>query len=374
MKSTIRSSYLWAPLLVALATASLGQSSFGQASSDFDTQIRQGDAELQTGQADAALSAGDAAVRIAPDRWDGYALSGRALLALKRYEMAADALSRAIERAPGAEQPALRELRRECLLAEAGAPASVPATAPVASAQQAAPAPAAPPAPPVAEAPPAPASTPEVATPPPAPAVAAAASAPATASPAPAAPVVARRARKSKSPLVFFNPDSPEAAWTDSAGLMWARPWYYPGKEVGPFDFTQAKAVCTGLKLLGQQDWRLPTVEEVQRVYEVSSKAFRFSPPKFDPDYGLNEAIKHDAWPVHDFTVNGDTFNGNRVLIWSSTPGDQPGRHEAVYFGRAYSVDDDQKIGSALHGTMRRSPFHAYALCVRGAEDQQAAR
>ncbi|HEY7930558.1 MAG TPA: POTRA domain-containing protein, partial [Steroidobacteraceae bacterium] len=114
---------------------------------DFDAQISQGNAALQSGRADAALSAGDAAVRIAPDRWDGYALSGRALLALKRYEMAADALSRAIELAPAAEQATLRALRRQCLLAEAGAPTSVPAKPPVASAPQSAPAPPVPAAP-----------------------------------------------------------------------------------------------------------------------------------------------------------------------------------------------------------------------------------
>jgi hypothetical protein len=338
MMPSSRCVFLWGPLLIALSTASLAQSS-----GDFNSQIRQGEDALLTGQADAALSAGGAAVRDAPDRWDGYALTGRALLALKRYEQAADELSSAIERAPAAEQPALRKLRRETLLAETGAPA--PAAPPVASA------PVAPPTPPV---PP----------PPSAPAVAAA-----PAAPAPAAPV-ARRGRKSRSSLVIFSPDSEEATWTDSAGLMWARPWYYPASDVGPFSFTQAQAVCAGLKLQGEQDWRLPTVDEVQRVYQVSSKAFRFSTPKFDSDYGLNEAIKHDAWQVREFTVDGDQFDGNRLLIWSSTPGDQAGRHEAVYFGRAYSVDDDKKVGSALHGTMKRSPYHAYVLCVRNAPDQ----
>ncbi len=343
MTTSSRTAFLWAPLLALLATVSVAQSN-----GDFDAQILQGDTALQSGQAGAALSAGDAAIRLSPDRWDGYALSGRALLALKRYELAADALSRAIERAPPAVQPQLRQLRRDSLLAEAGAPSPAPAAPPVASAPTVA-----------AEAP----------SPPPAPAGAAAP----TEAPKPA-PVVARRGRRSKSPLVFFNPDSPEAAWTDSAGLLWARPWYYPANDVGPFDFAEAKAVCGALRLLGQQNWRLPTVEEVQRIYQVSSKAFRFSPPKFDPDYGLNEAMKHDAWRVRDFEVNGDSFNGNRLLIWSSTPGDRPGRHEAVYFGRAYSVDDNEKVGSSLHGTLRRSPFHAYVLCVRSDAQDQASR
>jgi len=356
MMRPFRSVFLWAPFLVLLAATSLAQSN-----GDFDAQIRLGDAALQGLRADVALSAGDAAVRIAPDRWDGYALSGRALLALRRYEMAADALSRAIERAPAAEQPGLRELRRQCLLAESGSPA--PVGPPVVAALPAAPA-----APAFAPAPPAP---PAPAAPPAPPAVAAAAAAPVIAAPsAPPAPVRLSRRRGSKSPLVFFRPDSPDAGWSDGQGLVWARPWYYPANEQGPVDFDQAKALCAGLTLLAQHDWRLPTLEEVQRVYAVSSKTFRFSPPKFDPDYGLNEALKHDAWRVREFTVDGDEFNGNRILIWSSTPGDQPDRHEAVYFGRAYSVDDDQKIGSKLHGTVRRSPFHAYALCVRNDQDQ----
>jgi hypothetical protein len=333
----------------------LAATSVAQSNDDFDVQLRLGEAALQAYRPDVALSAGDAAVRDAPDRWDGYAMSGRALLALKRYEMAADALSRAIERAPAAQQPALRELRRESLVAEAGAPA--PSAPPVASVPQFAPAPSAPP-------PVAPAAAPEAPPPPPVPAVAAA-PAPATAAPQPPPAPVARRGRKSRSPLEIFNSDSPEAVWTDSEGLSWARPWYYPASDAGPVDFAQAQAVCTNLRLAGQQDWRLPTVEEVQRVYEVSSKTFRFSAPKFDPDYGLNEAMKHDAWQVHAFTVDGDTFEGNRVLIWSSTPGNQAGRHEGVYFGRAYSVDDTVKVGSKLYGTARRSPFHAYALCVR---------
>jgi hypothetical protein len=340
MTPIFRSPFIWA--LVLCAAASLGQSTDG-----FEAQIRQGDAALQSGRADEALSAGDAAVRIAPERWDGYALSGRALLALRRYEAAADALSQAIERAPGAQQPALRELRRECLVAESGGPGAPPTAA----------VPAVPAAPPLAA---------NLA----APAAPAAPAAVAAAAPAPAPVPVERRERRSKSSLVFFSADSPEAAWTDAMGLMWARPWYYPASEVGPFDYPQAQTVCAGLRLLGQQDWRLPTVEEVQRIYEVSSKAFRFSPPKFDPEYGLNDAIKHDAWRVRDFTIDGDTFNANRILIWTSTPGDQPGSHQGVYFGRAYSVDDNVKAGDALHGTRRRMPFQAFVLCVRNAGDE----
>ncbi len=64
------------------------------------------------------------AIKIGADRWEGYALMGSALMNLKRYEDAADALSKAIERAPDSKQPSLRDLRRRCLLAESGYPAA----------------------------------------------------------------------------------------------------------------------------------------------------------------------------------------------------------------------------------------------------------
>ena len=49
---------------------------------------------------------------------------GSALMNLKRYEDAADALSKAIDRAPESKQPALRDMRRRSLLAESGYPAT----------------------------------------------------------------------------------------------------------------------------------------------------------------------------------------------------------------------------------------------------------
>jgi hypothetical protein len=188
--------------------------------------------------------------------------------------------------------------------------------------------------------------------------------APAAAPPSPpeAAPEPQRNA-----PYVLFSAASSEAAWTDAAGLTWARPWYYPTTESGPVNYSQASALCAGLSLLGAQDWRVPTVDEVKRVYLPSSRTFRYSWPKFDPNYGLREAIEHDAWRVHDFTVGTDSFVANRLLIWSSTPGEAPGEHEAVYFGVAYSVPDDKAVGSSFHGRGRRMPFHAYVLCVRPA-------
>ena len=67
---------------------------------DYDSTIKQGTAQLQHGSGELALAAGEAAIRAAPGRWEGHALLGRSLLSLKRFEPAADALSKAIELAP----------------------------------------------------------------------------------------------------------------------------------------------------------------------------------------------------------------------------------------------------------------------------------
>jgi tetratricopeptide (TPR) repeat protein len=86
-----------------------------QPSLDYDAQVQQGTTELQAGHSDQALRSGQAAIKMSANRWEGYALAGGALMDLRRYEEAADALSKAIERAPETKQPTLRELRRRCL-------------------------------------------------------------------------------------------------------------------------------------------------------------------------------------------------------------------------------------------------------------------
>ena len=124
--------------------------------------------------------------------------------------------------------------------------------------------------------------------------------------------------------------------------------------------------------MLGYSNWRLPTLEEIQRVFPVSSKGWRWAAPEFDAAYGINQALKSGAWRPAAFTVNGDSFNGNRLLLWTSTPGDQPGEHAALYFGRRFSVNDEQKQGTSLKGTRTRNPFQGYALCVRNVEKDEA--
>jgi len=124
---------LWA-IGLALAVASSAQ-----APADYPALIQKGTAQLQAGSAALALAAGDDAVRTDPERWEGYALAGGALMNLKRYEEAVDKLSEAINHAPEAKQEALRSLRRQCLLAESAVPAAPEAakSAPEATATQA---------------------------------------------------------------------------------------------------------------------------------------------------------------------------------------------------------------------------------------------
>ena len=111
-------------LSLALVLIAVAPYSGGQTVPGYDALIAQGNALLQTGNADQALKFGEAATKARADRWEGYSLAGGALLNLKRYEDAADALSKAIDRAPESKQPALRAQRRECLLAESGYPPS----------------------------------------------------------------------------------------------------------------------------------------------------------------------------------------------------------------------------------------------------------
>lgn len=109
-------------LLLALLIASIGDAQ-PQATTGYDTLVRDGNAQLQAGNSSQALEFGQRAIKVTPDRWQAYALVGGALMNLKRYEEAADNLSRAIDRAPTTKQSGLRELRKQCVMAETGVPA-----------------------------------------------------------------------------------------------------------------------------------------------------------------------------------------------------------------------------------------------------------
>ena len=216
---------------LGLGLALIASASFcgAQAGSDYDAFIKQGNALLQAGNADQALNSGEAAIRMGADRWEGYALAGGALMNLKRYEDAADALSKAIDRAPEPKQPALRDLRRQCLLAESGYPAvantSVPATTNQADAEA--------------------------------------------------------QLENDRTRLVA------KLTWTDPAtGLMWAK--YSRPREYAHADFTRATDYCAALRSLGYADWRLPTAAEFMRIYHFAADS---AAVQFDGELATNNEI-----------------------------------------------------------------------------------
>jgi tetratricopeptide (TPR) repeat protein len=116
--------------VVGLLLVSFGISATAQDTSDYDALVRQANSQLQASNNEQALSNANAAIKMNAIRWEAYAVAGGALLNLKRYEEAADQFSRAIDHAPEAKQAGLRDLRRQCLLAESGASSS-PAQAPI---------------------------------------------------------------------------------------------------------------------------------------------------------------------------------------------------------------------------------------------------
>lgn len=109
----------WARIIVCLCVLYCGFHASAQMAFDYDALVRQGDSQLKAGRNDLALTTALSAIKVNADRWEAYALAGGALMNLKRYEEATDNLSHAIDRAPEAKQEGLRNLRKQCLLAEA---------------------------------------------------------------------------------------------------------------------------------------------------------------------------------------------------------------------------------------------------------------
>jgi tetratricopeptide (TPR) repeat protein len=81
-----------------------------QSTTGYDNLVQEGNRQLQVGDLSDALATANRAIALDHGRWQAYALSGGALMNLKRYEEAADSLSKAIDRAPATKQSGLREL------------------------------------------------------------------------------------------------------------------------------------------------------------------------------------------------------------------------------------------------------------------------
>ena len=241
---------LWCVALALVAGAG------AHAAADYEAFIAQGNALLQAGNTGQALSSGESAIKISADRWEGYALAGSALMNLKRYEPAADALSKAIERAPESKQPALRDLRRQCLLAESGYPSVANTSGPTA-----------------------PAAGPE-------------------------AQVQRENERKR---LVA------KLTWTDPAtGLMWAK--YSRPAEYAHANFTRATDYCAALRVLGHADWRLPSVAEFTHIYHFAADS---ATVQLDGDLAANKDILRylGFWT----STPGDK-DGEHVLVFEGKP------------------------------------------------------
>jgi hypothetical protein len=90
--------------------------------------------------------------------------------------------------------------------------------------------------------------------------------------------------------------------WTDpDTGLMWA------GEDNGSnVNWNQASEYCSKLKLAGFSNWRLPTIEELQGIY--------------DPNVSIKSEFDYGVVTTH--------VKGNLKLTgwyWSSSLGDNPG-------------------------------------------------
>ncbi len=107
---------------------------------DYDQLVAQAQADLKAGTAAQALTVSQKAIAAAPSRWEAYVVAGGALQTEQQYDEAAGDFSKALERAPEANQAEVRSLLEKCIRAESTAQAA-PAAATAASTPAAQPAP-----------------------------------------------------------------------------------------------------------------------------------------------------------------------------------------------------------------------------------------
>lgn len=141
----------------------------------------------------------------------------------------------------------------------------------------------------------------------------------------------AETARKQAEADAMLHP-----TWTDSAtGLMWTK------KDNGSdVDWNKASAYCSNLQLAGYSDWRLPTIEELQEIY--------------DPSVSVQKVFEMGTFKVH--------VKGNLMLTgwdWSSSQGDAPGKPWQVAW---YLNFGNEKPGN---GFPLGFSYDMRALCVR---------
>lgn len=143
---------------------------------------------------------------------------------------------------------------------------------------------------------------------------------------------LAETARKQSEADLALHP-----TWTDpDTGLMWSRE--DNGSDV---NWNQASEYCSKLKLAGFSNWRLPTIEELQGIY--------------DPNVNIKSEFDYGVVTTH--------VKGNLKLTgwyWSSSLGDNPGRWQTAWTYIFHHGPEEQPKLYILDWT-----YTFRALCVR---------
>jgi TPR repeat protein len=139
-----------------------------------------------------------------------------------------------------------------------------------------------------------------------------------------------------KGPTPAQPAPGPSLTWTDpSTGLMWTQ---HDNGDTNDLTWDQAVTYCQNLRLGGRADWRLPTIDELQGIFDSQEN------------------------------VNGKHIKGKLLIsgeLWSSSQKDKDGR-AATYYNNpnpaAFSFAFDRGEREAF--LLGNSPWMR-ALCVR---------
>jgi Protein of unknown function (DUF1566) len=137
--------------------------------------------------------------------------------------------------------------------------------------------------------------------------------------------------------------------WVDpSTGLVW------PEKDNGRnVSYHKAVKYCHNLQLGGFPDWRLPTIDELQGIFDRKAEAPGINPP--------SHWHPAEAWTYH---VKGSLFLSGKV--WGSTPALNPSGEVSGY--QWYFVFNDGSLAGGRRDRDSTGYFEHVsmpALCVR---------